>query len=295
LFPKDLEDQIIFWKTIADLGKTLKQGGKPIVMIIVTRDADRSSPAVQMAEKSNTLLSLVGLGTEGVLEYTSNILRVQDQMVPHSLRKFIGDVSLGNPMYIQETIQQLIEHQNVAVNYGANGQAKNLECKDLDQVELYTWGHTRMVGGTVCLLESLDPLESAVLKQSTCFLGSFTLPDLAASTCSRWAGATYFDFLRILKALRKLVQQQIIEEIAPDEEEEVVGMAGVGRFQCRNMLIRSVGGSMVLECQKKSVKRQALIDRTLARELPARMEVVAAKKAVQHIPWYYEQAFKRMR
>jgi len=249
-----------------------------------------------MAEQSKTLLNMKGLSTEGMLEYMSNILRVKEEMVPHNLRSFVGKVSLGNPMYITETLQQLIEHQNVLVDIGANGQAKGLQVKDLEDVELYTWGHTRMVGGTVCLLESLDPLESAVLKMSTCFLGPFTLPDLAASTCSRWAGATYFDFLRILKALRKLVQQQIVEEVSGEDDEGLDQLisANLGRFQCVNLLIRSVGSSMVLECQKKSVKRQALIDRTLARELPARMEVVAQKKAIQHIPWYYEQAFKRM-
>merc|ERR1719487_599260 len=105
-----------------------------------------------------------------------------------------------------------MDHQNVLVNIGANGQAKGLEAKDLDLVELYTWGHTRMVGSTVDLLESLDPLESAVLKMSTCFLGSFTLADLAASTCSTWGGAQYFDLLRLWKALRNLVKQQIVEE-----------------------------------------------------------------------------------
>jgi hypothetical protein len=264
--------------------------------MVVCRDAERGNPVVQHAFSSNTLLNMVGLSTEGMLEYMSNILRVKEEMVPRNLRTFVGKVSLGNPSYIQETLQELIEHQNVLINIGANGQAKGLEVKDLELVELYTWGHTRMVGGTVCLLESLDPLESAVLKMSTCFQGSFTLPDLAASTCSRWSGATYFDFLRILKALRKLVELGIVEEVPWGEwSEEEGGAINCARFQCVNLLIRSVGSSMVLECQKKSVKRQALIDRTLARELPARLSVLAQKKAVHHIPWYYEQAFKRMK
>jgi len=297
LFPKTLEDQVIFWKATEELSQLLKQKhANPLVMIVVSKDCERNWQVVKMAEQSNTLLHMIGLSSEGMLEYMSNILHVKDDMVPHSLRSFVGKVTLGNPMYIQETLQELMDHQNVGVNIGANGLAKNLEVKDLDTVELYTWGHTRMVGGTICLLESLDPLESAVLKMSTCFLGSFTLPDLAASTCSKWAGATYFDFLRILKALRKLVELQIVEEVQEEENEENQGLAdsGAGRFQCVNLLIRSVGSSMVLECQKKSVKRQALIERTLARELPARMEVVVAKKSVVHIPWYYEQAFKRM-
>jgi class 3 adenylate cyclase len=294
LFPKTLEDQVIFWRAIAELSKLFgTKHDNALVMIVVSRDCDRSSPAVKMAEQSRTFLNMKGLEVSGILEYICNILRVKEEMVPHELRSYINKVSLGNPLYVSETLQEMIDEGKVAVNLGANGQAKNLEVKDLDQIELYRWAHTRMVGETVCLLESLDPLDSAVLKMSTCFQGPFTLPDLAASTCSRWAGATYFDFLRILKALRKLVQQQIIEEVDPGDEDEGAG-ALAGHFQCTNLLIRSVGSSMVLECQKKSVKRQALIDRTLARELPARLDVVAKKKAVNHIPWYYEQAFKRM-
>merc|ERR1712190_48913 len=173
------------------------------------------------------------------------------------------------------------------------------------------------VGGTVCLLESLDPLEAAVLKMSTCFHGTFTLPDLAASTCSRWADATHFDFLRLFKAIRKLVESNIIEAIDEDDQggegekkepaaggddklpsprnsKEEKAFGKTQYFQTRNMLIRAVGGAMVLEAQKKSVKRQALIDRALWRELPGRMEDLAKKRNAQHIPWYYEQAFRRM-
>merc|ERR1711971_16152 len=103
-------------------------------------------------------------------------------------RTFVGKVTLGNPHFIKETLEQLIENQFISVILGTNGQAKNIEnMKDLNTVNLSSWGSTRMVGGTKNLLESLDPLEAAVLKMSTCFLGSFTLPDLAASTCSRWA------------------------------------------------------------------------------------------------------------
>merc|ERR1712039_78191 len=193
-------------------------------------------------------------------------------------------------------------------------QPKNIECKDIDKINLASWQHTAMVGGTVCLLESLDPLEAAVLKMSTCFHGTFTLPDLAASTCSRWADATHFDFLRLFKAIRKLVESNIIEAIddeAGGEEERKDAPADGDKlpsprsskerafgktqyFQTRNMLIRAVGGAMVLEAQKKSVKRQALIDRALGRELPGRMEDLAKKRNAQHIPWYYEQAFRRM-
>lgn len=302
LFPKTLEDQNIFWKVISDLTKLVKdkgQGQKALVMMILCQDADRTNPCVKLAEDGQSLLRLSGLTEEDILTYMSNYLGVTDQMVPHNVRQFVAKVTLGNPRYIQETIDQLVEDQNVQVNFGANRTPKNVECKDLDLINLASWVHTHMVGTTICLLESLDPLDAAVLKMSTCFSGPFTLPDLAASTCSRWAGATHFDFLRLFKALRTLVDQTIIETVDAPSREVPPSPRGQSsgttqHFQCVNLLIRSVGSSMVLEAQKKSVKRQALIDRTLSRDLPARMEALQSKKSVQHIPWYYEQAFRRM-
>merc|ERR1711874_952049 len=158
--------------------------------------------------------------------------------------------------------------------------------------------------------EPLDPLQAAVLKMSTVFTGAFTLPDLAASSCSRWAGATRFDYLRLFRAIQDLVRRGIIE-VAEERQwldsnaaENVCVTENSGQiadqhpserkpelkgpFEMRNVLIRKVGGSMVLEAQKKVVKRQALIDRALSRDLPARMEEVYNQRLEPHIPWYYE-------
>merc|ERR1712187_677766 len=104
-----------------------------------------------------------------------------------------------------------MQENHIQVNMGANKQPRSLECKDIDKINISAWQHTSMVGGTVCLLESLDPLEAAVLKMSTCFIGTFTLPDLAASRASKWADATHFDFLRLYKAIQKLVQKKCID------------------------------------------------------------------------------------
>lgn len=154
-----------------------------------------------------------------------------------------------------------------------------------------------MIGNTVCALEALDPLEAAVLKMSTCFMGPFTLGDLAASTASRWSDSTHFDFLLLFQAIRKLLDQKMLEAVeAPAEArgQESAGARKLQHFQTKNILIKSVGGAMLLEAQKKSVKRQALIDRALYRYLPERMKELAEKRNKPHIPWYYEQAFRRM-
>merc|ERR1711939_87621 len=150
--------------------------------------------------------------------------------------------------------------------------------------------HTAMVGGAICLLESLDPLQAAVVKMATVFNGVFTVADLAASSCSRWAGATRFDTLRLYKAIYDLVSRGVIDRASPPSEADNVPalMGYEDYFRLNNVLIRKVGGSMVLEQQKKAIKRQALVERVLMKDLPCRMEELKRKKAIPHIPWYYQ-------
>mmetsp|Transcript_22433 Transcript_22433/g.40471 ORF Transcript_22433/g.40471 Transcript_22433/m.40471 type:complete len:1073 (-) Transcript_22433:145-3363(-) len=320
LFPKNSEDQNIFWETITILYenfiKNPSKTSKPRVMMLVCRESNAKNPAVAHAAKDieivkegkediqkSALVKMSGLDEANLAEYMSSYLNLPDSdqnLIPSPLRYFVIQVTSGNPLYTRETIDQLREH-HIQVNQGAGGQVRNVECKDIDKVNVSHWGHTAMVGNTVCLIEALDPLEAAVLKMSTCFAGPFTLGDLAASTCSRWAEATYFDFLRLFQAIRKLVVLEIIDRVdAPQDDlrAETAAQSPNARyiqyFQTQSVLIRSVGGAMVLEAQKKSVKRQALIDRALSRELPAKMAILAIKRSAQHIPWYYEQAFRRM-
>eukprot|EP00929_Paragymnodinium_shiwhaense_P055627 TRINITY_DN27861_c0_g3_i1.p1 TRINITY_DN27861_c0_g3~~TRINITY_DN27861_c0_g3_i1.p1 ORF type:complete len:1044 (-),score=327.68 TRINITY_DN27861_c0_g3_i1:165-3296(-) len=300
LFPKTIEyDQKVFWSTVSKLAVPVKKS-KKLAMMILCRDADRSNIAVQIATQNNCFLELEGLADEAIVDYLSNYMSVPTQILPAPLRSFVAKVTLGNPLYIRETIDAMLENGYVQVNRAANGAPRNVEVKDIDKINVAAWQHTSMVGGTVCQLEALDPLESAVLKMSTCFAGPFSLPDLAASSCSQWAGATFFDLLRLYKRLQSLVDKKIIDVVEePDASEAPRGKrdAAFGStqyFQTRSLLIRAVGSSMVLEQQKKSAKRQALVDRALSKELPARLEVLAQKKSTQHIPWYYEQAFRRM-
>merc|ERR1712039_562502 len=129
--------------------------------------------------------------------------------------------------------------------------------KDLDAINIAGWSQTAMVGETICLLESLEPLQAAVLKMSTVFKNAFSLADLASSSCSRWAGATHFDYLRLFRALQDLVKRGIIEVVR--NRRSATETSAKERNQCqqtfamKNVLIRKVGSSMVLEGQKKKV------------------------------------------
>jgi len=313
LFPKSIESFSPFWNVVTTLARVAMPenglGGddKPVVMTLVVKDADKSHPTVRKVAQKGWLIELKELSEANCIDYVATYLRAPSQMVSPALQKFIAKVSLGNPLYMRETIDQLLMSECIQVARNAQGTASSVKhLPDLDGINIASWGQTAMVGNTICLLESLDPLEAAVLKMSTCFTGAFTLPDLAASSCSRWAGATHFDFLRLFRAIQDLVKRGIIEvptmSRVPVQVESPPGSpsaGGVGgqsqlqTFEMKNVLIRKVGGGMVLEAQKKVVKRQALIDRSLSRDLPMRMEEVRTKKLEPHIPWYYENVLAK--
>jgi len=297
------EDQKIFWKMTSDLAHLVRKE-KSIAGLILCRRAEEDNVAVIHAKEANSFLRLQGLTEDNIWEYMSNYLGVPEQAIPPELRRFVPQVTLGNALYIRETLDQLMRDGHLRIKPGTS---VSLAAGSLDRIDIAAWNHTQMVGGTVCQLESLDPIEAAALKMSTCFEGAFTLPDLAASSCSQWGGATHFDLLRLYRATQKLMNLGFISMVdAPvtsprghstvehTEQPEEGPVGGTQYYQMQNVLVRTVGGAMVLEAQKKSVKRNALIDRVLKQDLPDRMTTLAKKKSVQHIPWYYERALRRM-
>lgn len=299
LFSKTIDGFSHFWKVVTkfhEISAPEKPNPefKPLTMLVLCKNTIRSHPAVREAIKKGWFVKTSGLSDDNSIEYMAKYLNVPKQMLPQPLRQFIVKITLGNPLYIRETIDQLIHHTHIKLQLNANGQPESLHYhQDLEGINIASWAQTAMVGETVCLLESLDPLEAAVVKMGTVFSGPFTLPDLASSSCSRWAGATHFDYLRLFRAIQNLVKREIIE--FEDKSARTGGQADWDNtfYVMRNVLIRKVGASMVLEAQKKAVKRQALIDRVLSRDLPARMEEVWSKRREPHIPWYYENVLNK--
>jgi len=317
LFPKTTQaDQKLFWEATEVLTSVVEKE-KRITGIVVAAQADKASAAFKYAQTHGTFLALRGLTEESMLQYMGNFLRVPPQTVPLRLKMFVSEVTMGNPLYIRETLSQLQQDSSLRIEPSAEG--VHIELNALEKVNVASWNHTAMVGGTICRLEALEPIEAAAVKMSTCFTGPFSLNDLAATQCSAWGGAARFELIRLFRAIHNLMMLGIVET-CPDydssfmegsmtvdqygaEEEDGMDPQRASRssafgetqyFEMRNTLIRTVGASMVLESQKKSVKRNALINRVVQQKLPARMAALAAKKSVTHIPWYYEQAMRRM-
>eukprot|EP00928_Gymnodinium_smaydae_P046316 TRINITY_DN3084_c0_g4_i1.p1 TRINITY_DN3084_c0_g4~~TRINITY_DN3084_c0_g4_i1.p1 ORF type:complete len:1123 (-),score=247.59 TRINITY_DN3084_c0_g4_i1:427-3795(-) len=277
------------------------QGRHPATMLIVASEAKRDNAVVEMALQNDRVIELAGLSPESSTEYMAAFLNVPRSSLPDPLAEFVQCISLGNPLYIRESLSQLKSLGHLQVVAGNLGLCVEYE-QDLEGINVTEWATTTMVGETLCLLESLDPLPAAVLKTGCCFGGKFTMSDLASTLCSHWSGATQFDRLRLYSAVRQLVRRGFFEHTAPLEVTWTLKDANAQdqnhtqTFECfklRDVLVKKVGASMLLEKQKLSIKRQALIDRVLSRELPRRMEQVLNEENLTHIPWYYEDVLTR--
>jgi len=320
-FPKALrEDWGNFWNMVTTLNRLVAahkggaaEGKEPICMLLLVKDVEKDNPAVQDAHLK---LHLGGLDQESLAQYVSIYLGVPPDAVDPELHKLVSRVTQGNPLHIRETISEL-QRKHLNFVEGPNKQTVRVECSDGDKVDISSWQHTAMVSGTVCQLEGLDPREAAVVKMGVCFKGTFTLTDLAARMCSRWAGFTRLDQLLLYSKMRELEKRKFIERVTEtrptwvsrhssqlDASKRMSQLSGPSFaaarrtapcFRMTSKLISSVGGSMVLEAQKKAVKRQALIERVLQERQGSLICDAGAHRTGAHIPWYYEQAFLRMR
>jgi len=326
-------DTRAYWELAEDLGDIAHSSNKDsercLVLALVVRNLDSenipSMKLLEFAQQKGWHLETVPLEEECVREYCALHFKVDKREIPPPLLDFVTNLSNGNANFIRETLEQLVENGNVEVRRKGDSN-EVIYTTDLAGLNIAKWHNTAMVGGAICLLESLDPLQAAVVKMATVFTGAFTINDLAASSCSRWAGATRFDTLRLFKSIATLVNRKIIDvdsrnqydiedsleldrkgganrPIASSDVTSISASANfahmnsstmreIGRgahyFRLNNFLIRKVGASMILEQQKKAIKRQALIERVLQKDLPARMAELERKKAIPHIPWYYQ-------
>jgi len=301
LFTERSGDEILFWRVASEISQLLEivQGKNSVradnfkhVMIVLCHEADDSTKPVKYAKSHGGFVSLEGLRGESIIEYVCKYLKVDTAAVPSNLRRFIARLTLGNPLFIRETLDNLLEQHLLEVQ----PDARTLQHAPLNTISIASWYHTAMVGGTTCLLESLEPLEAAVVKMSTCFTGPFSVVDLAASTCARKAEACFFDLLRLYAAIQKLVKLRIIQKVGPPEERPLQSsvFGETQFFQTKNQLVRAIGSSMLLDSQRTCVKRQALVGRALSKAQTARMSTQELGLREQHIPWYYEQAYRRM-
>lgn len=302
LFAKTLNAFSGFWEVVQRLYEVAVPDGtveahleaKPVSLLVLSKVCPRQHKCVRAAIKKGWHVKTDGLSEESSIQYMAKYLNVPTQILPQPLRQFIVKITMGNPLYIRETVDQLLQNEHVKVLFGANAMPESLQYhQDLEGINIAAWAQTAMVGETSCLLESLDPLEAAVVKMSTVFSGNFTLADLASSNCSRWAGATMFDQMRLFRAVNSLVDQGILEVNNAYFSENSEYEPNSPVYSLCSVLIRKVGGSMLLEAQRRAVKRQALINRVLAMALPDRMYEVHMKKMEPHVPWYYENILSK--
>jgi hypothetical protein len=131
-----------------------------------------------------------------------SVMVLNAKAIPNDLTNFVEYLTQGNPLFIVETVEQLILQKHIEISqYGRVEVKKNL----MEDVKFFEWSHTSMVAGIMCQIEALSPSESAVIKMGCVFEGPFTILDVAASLTAsngKWLDNIKLQAPQILQATR---------------------------------------------------------------------------------------------
>jgi hypothetical protein len=281
-----------FWKLaekLCDLANTKGQGNSFVVVLSISAKEELPRQIEQLAKE--TIQTDPFSDAAAVEEYISHHLGVPQEEVPVSLRDFVAEFACGNAMACRETLECLLRYEHIEVTKDELGKPHAIGCfTELGDVDLEGWAEkASMVADAVCLLESLEPVQNMVVKMMATFTGTASVADLAASACPRHAGGLALDRLLLLTAVQDLWKRGILEASDPtwstDRENELWAIAC---FRLSSKLLQKVGFTLVSSKMRNSVKRQALIDRVLTKTLAGRLQEARMRKAIPHVPWYYQ-------
>ena len=292
-----------FWRLVERMSRlSFMNGENSMTVVLLCRSTEEAFGYVHAEAK---LVELQPLGRTTIEEYVGKILKLDvdgANNIPHDLIDFVEDLTRGNPLYIIETLEQLVVQQSIV--RGKRGFV-SVNCDLGKDVCVADWSHTSMVGRVICQLEALGPQEAAIVKMATVFEGPFSVLDIAASLKSPFTKACRFDNYRMYRTCARLVQIGILAEIPhllgdPDavpvndmsrfskdtDPSFIEGMSKIPMFILDNFLIRKVAGGVILKKQALKVKRQAMMHRVINKEVPLRLEAHRNRINSLHLPYY---------
>ena len=298
-----------FWKLVSRMSSKSHGINNPHPLLVVLL-CQRIEDTVGVVHTDSHEIELQPLNRNCVEEYVSKILQLEPEgtnNMPTELVDYVQDLTQGNPLYVMETLEQLVAKQYISRTL--QGYIK-LNCDLNNSVSLSNWSHTSMVGRVICQLEALAPQEAAIVKMASVFEGPFSVLDIAASLKSAYVNARRFDNYRMYRTIARLVRLGILSAIPvlPDSSgaggatqvpindmsrfpkdtdiQFILAMNKIPFFILDSYLIRKVARGMILQQQALTVKRQAMISRVIVKDVPARMDQRRIRLENLHIPYY---------
>jgi class 3 adenylate cyclase len=277
-----------FWKLTKRMCELAsQQNPNPLTVIVLCRSGEKDI-FLPHAKR----VDLEPLNRSSLEEYMGKILRL-DSELPSELVDFVEELTQGNPLYVLETLEQLVSRKYISRSVHGFVSVNVSDLRSL--VNVSEWNHTAMVGRVICQLEALPPQEAAIVKMASIFQAPFTVLDLAASLKSPYLNAQRFDNYRMYRTCARLVKMGILSEIPehdmsrfPKETDEkfLESVHNIPMFFLENLLIRKVAFGMVLHQQALKIKRQALMHRVIYRDVPERIKQQRERVENLYTPYY---------
>ena len=290
-----------FWSLAKRMSEISHQGTAehPFSVVVLCRKVQEAG-ALDQAH----VVEMQPLTRNVIEEYVGKVLRIAAEdanLIPPELVDFIQELTQGNPLYVIETLDQLVSREFVTRSFTGH---ITINADLMQDVNVSDWSHTAMVGRVICQLEALAPQEAAIVKMASVFDGPFSVLDVAASLKSPYLNAQRFDNYRMYRTCAKLVRMGILSEIQemcadggvavndmsrfPKETEPkfIACMKAIPMFTLENLLIRKVARGMLLHQQALKVKRQALMHRVIYKDVPERVKEHRKRLETIHVPYH---------
>mmetsp|Transcript_49122 Transcript_49122/g.106831 ORF Transcript_49122/g.106831 Transcript_49122/m.106831 type:complete len:1016 (-) Transcript_49122:54-3101(-) len=290
------EQDDILWLILERLRKLQCSGIRnPLTVLLAMRRSMESCPSrlsdIISEDGNSEVIRLLPWSGSSIREYIGRVLNIEEERIPLSMEYYVECITGGNALFVAETINALLRQGHLTP-------ASTASDVDWECINVAEWTSTVMVARTVSMLEALEPLQLAVVKMASVFDGPFKFVDLSASHCSSWGGATLFDVVRLFHAVKVLKARGIIETVEiPSEASEAEGEVPVDNtqesYRLASPLIKMVAFTLISKVRRAAVKRQALVNRAVKLFLPIHLENLQGKKAIPHVPWYYQIDYPR--
>lgn len=208
--------------------------------------------------------------------------------IPAEVGEFLKAHTLNTPQSIVEAMRHLKKDRFLLVQEGAVEVHKSLE-----EVDVASWVDASFVNDIISEFEMMDSEAQQVMKTAVVLDGPVSSLDIASANRANRAGChllAFFEAVQRLLVCDWLVSINFLRRVPDYELPSDHQPRCLPRWTVANILIHKVVRSMLLKGQRIQMKRDILVARALAEQLPDRMrnKVSLAKK--EESPGHIEAA-----
>lgn len=241
------------WKLayeVAEISVNRTETEPKLIFCVVSRPVVSFAPIefkeiIGLARDRQSLIQLKGLPRHKINQYVADFLNLDLVHIPAAVLDFVAATTAGNPINIEEIINQMIFQKAIKVDAGS--QRLIVYAENFDHVEI----PMKLVGQIVSFIDLLKPLSQLIVKLASTFQAS-VLINPGFSLYQIRAVFPYRDLVHTLPtAMLELVESGVFEAR--------LGQTGKGdiiTYSFLSQVLRDQANKLLLEAHRNSFRKK---------------------------------------